>query len=316
MNKTDPRQVLLRRLPTTFKSVPTARQAVRASKFSIKDVGLRRQKFCRRQVAALSRKGMYFALRPIRMITMNISHNNRVKKLLTVLVSFAYGFLFQGSCFAQSDIPPVRSQSGNESTDCSSSTQPENAQPLPGWQGSDLHKAISRQDIVTVRKLLKQKANPNEKDNYGNVPLFYTVGPRIGEPKIKPSEVKRHERGKGMQFQLEAEEELLKYGADPNLRGIDDVPILVEAASGGFGHRHTIQVLNLLIEYKADVNLRDKHGFTALMAAAQTGSPDVVNFLLEHGADVAMTDCKGTTAMSIAQSLKHTDVVRILQGNN
>jgi ankyrin repeat protein len=184
---------------------------------------------------------------------------------------------------------------------------------LPEWEGRDLHKAISRQDSVALGNLLKQKANPNEKDNYGNTPLFYAVGLTIKEPTMETPEAARREREKEAQFKISAVEQLLKSGADPNLRRTGDVTPLIKAASGGYGPRHTVQILTLLIAYRADVNSRDNRGFTALMAAAQTGSPEVVKFLLEQHADATLTNCEGKTAILIARSFNHMDVVRILQ---
>lgn len=244
---------------------------------------------------------------------MNTSHNNRVKTCLTYLTVFALVFLLQNSYFPRaSNTQNAQHQSDNKSIDCNSSKQ-ENTEPLPEWRGSDLHKALTRKDVVAVRNLLKLKANPNERDNYGNTPLFYAVGPKIREPKIKPAEVRRREREKEMQFQIKAVKELLKYGADPNQPGAHNVLPLIRAAAGGFGDRHTVQILTMLIGRNADVNLQDERGFTALMTAAETGSPEVVKLLLEHGADATMTNCDGKTAMSIAQSFTHSDVVRILQ---
>jgi uncharacterized protein len=242
---------------------------------------------------------------------MNTGQRNSGKKYLADLIVFVLVVILTSTSSA---FVPSNSQSSAQTkpSDCNPSTQ-ENAQPLPEWRGSELHEAISREDLKTVRTLLKQNANPNEKDNYGNTPLFYAVGLTIKEPFIKPPERERLERQKESQFKISAVEELLKHGADPNQRGSKGLTPLIEAAAGGYGPRHTVQILSLLISHKADVNLRDKQGFTALMAAAYAGSPEAVKFLLEHGADPKLTDCEGKTAIKLAESFNHTEVVRILQ---
>jgi hypothetical protein len=246
---------------------------------------------------------------------MNTGHSDRIKTYLVDLMAFALVFLLQSSGFGGTPLNKQnpRSQEGTKSGGCTQSTPQENAQPLPEWQGSDLHKAISRQDLGALRNLLKRKANPNIKDNYGNTPLFYAVGLTIKEPTMEAPEAAHREREKEAQFKISAVEQLLKSGADPNLRGTGDVTPLIKAASGGYGPRHTVQILTLLIAYQADVNSRDNRGFTALMTAAHTGSPEVVKFLLEHQADATLTNCEGKTAILIARSFNHTDVVRILQ---
>jgi ankyrin repeat protein len=220
---------------------------------------------------------------------------------------------FQASGFGQPNSERVPGQSTNDTVDCDRAKTSDNASSLPEWQGSELHKAITRQDLVGVRKLLTRQANPNEKDIYGNTPLFYAVGPQIGEPKIKPSELKRIDRKRTMQFQRNAVEALLKSGADPNVSGMDRMVIFVRAASGGFGARHTIQILKLLLKYEADINRRDGKGYTGLMEASYRGHTEVVQFLLEQGADVHLTNCDGKTAMSLAQAFQRADVVRVLQ---
>jgi ankyrin repeat protein len=247
-------------------------------------------------------------------ITLNTSRNkDLIKGAALVVLCLTFSVMVQESGSTQPDPVYAPTQSTNEAIDCHSAKPGDNAPPLPEWQGSELHKAIARQDIIGVKKLLTQQANPNEKDNYGNTPLFYAVGPRIGEPKLKPFERKRLDRKRAMRFQLNAVEALLKSGADPNVSGMDRMVIFVRAASGGFGAPHTIEVLKLLLKYEADVNRRDGKGFTALMEASYRGHTEVVQFLLQHGSDARLTNCDGKTAISLAQAFHHADVVRLLQ---
>jgi hypothetical protein len=247
---------------------------------------------------------------------MNIGHSDRIRTRLAYLTTFALVFFLQGSRpgGALSETQNAQSQAGAKPGACPPPAPQDYDQPAREWQGSDLHKAIARQDLVALRKLLKQKANPNEKDNYGNTPLISAAAPIIYEPKHRQPEIIRREREKEARFKISAVEELLKHGADPNIRGYRGVTPLIWAAWGWYGRRRTIQFLTLLSAYKADVNLRDEEGLTALMVAARMGRPEIVKLLLDHQADAALTDCEGKTALQIAQSYKRTDVVRILQG--
>jgi ankyrin repeat protein len=247
---------------------------------------------------------------------MNTSHGNNFRPTFSDLIALVLVILLQCACLAgpQSSTQNAQDKSSNtKPVDCASPTPLENVETMPEWQGSDLHKAISRQDLAGFRNLLNQNANTNAKDNYGNAPLFYAAGLTIKEPNTRTAEIERREREKEAQFKITAVEELLKHGADPNLRGAHKATPMIKAASGGFGPRHTVQILSLLIGYQADVNLRDERGYSALMTAAQTGSPEVVKFLLEHDADATLANCDGKTAILIAQALNHTEVVRILQ---
>ena len=59
-------------------------------------------------------------------------------------------------------------------------------------------------------------------------------------------------------------------------------------------------ILDLLIEYKADVNEQDEIGLTPLMVAAFIDSAYHVEYLLEHKADVQLIDETGYTALHLA----------------
>ncbi len=71
---------------------------------------------------------------------------------------------------------------------------------------------------------------------------------------------------------------------------------LHEAAA--MGH---LEVARLLLERGADVNAKNKHGFTPLHFAAGIGHTDVAKLLLEHGADVNAKDEHGRTPADIAR---------------
>lgn len=64
----------------------------------------------------------------------------------------------------------------------------------------------------------------------------------------------------------------------------------------------------------ADVNARERlYGRTALMIAAAAGHGDVVALLIESGADVNLADLEGSTALSLARNSGHLDVAAQLE---
>ena len=54
-----------------------------------------------------------------------------------------------------------------------------------------------------------------------------------------------------------------------------------------------LDVIDLLIEAGANINLADNYGATVLHRAAYTGYPGLVSYLIEHGADKTLKDNEG-----------------------
>ncbi|KAL4959687.1 ankyrin repeat-containing domain protein [Aspergillus stella-maris] len=74
------------------------------------------------------------------------------------------------------------------------------------------------------------------------------------------------------------------------------------------------EIVNRLLQHKADVNLRGEHSCTVLQLAAATGHSDILKRLLECGADVnAVTGRYGTALQAAAQG-GHGEIVSILVG--
>ena len=83
---------------------------------------------------------------------------------------------------------------------------------------------------------------------------------------------------------------------------------LIEAAWKG----DTVKVRVLLVK-GADINAKDKEGFTALMCAAMCGYTDIVQVLLAKGADVNGKNKNSDTALSLAAKEDHEEIVRSLK---
>ena len=65
----------------------------------------------------------------------------------------------------------------------------------------------------------------------------------------------------------------------------------------------------------ADVNSKDKDGYTPLMAAAINGNLDVVEILVGEDAEVDARAADGNTALELAKVNRHPDVVEFLKQN-
>ncbi|GAB5366266.1 hypothetical protein AAMO2058_001129400 [Amorphochlora amoebiformis] len=78
-------------------------------------------------------------------------------------------------------------------------------------------------------------------------------------------------------------------------------------------HGHTNVISLLVLDAKAQVNMRNLEGETALLAAARAGHSSVVQLLVTMKAQVTQTDSKGMTALEVAKEGKKRDIEKILQ---
>ena len=109
-----------------------------------------------------------------------------------------------------------------------------------------------------------------------------------------------------------AAETLLTAGANPNA-AVEVVPgfpttYLITAATNG-----SLDLVKLLLKYKAQVNQPDGFKATALMAAAGKGNKAMVELLLASGADAKAKDDDGKDALALAKEGGNKEVVALLE---
>jgi hypothetical protein len=68
----------------------------------------------------------------------------------------------------------------------------------------------------------------------------------------------------------------------------------------------------MLLEEGANVDVKDKDGWTALMRAAHEGNEPLIKLLLDNKADVNEKDPNGETALMTASERGHTAAARVL----
>jgi ankyrin repeat protein len=95
-----------------------------------------------------------------------------------------------------------------------------------------------------------------------------------------------------------------------NARSDNDFAVLPlhSAVAGGHG-----DVAALLIEAGADVNARQRHGWTPLHGAAQNGAIETVERLLAAGADPTARNDDGVSAAALAAGAGHADLAARLR---
>ena len=106
---------------------------------------------------------------------------------------------------------------------------------------------------------------------------------------------------------------ILGLGADPNEAGASARYPIIAAARG---LKSPVKLVEALLQYKADVSVRDSNGWTALHTAAKRGSEAVVRLLLEHGASPNAKTYNGETALLIAAENEHAAIVPLLEEHN
>lgn len=90
----------------------------------------------------------------------------------------------------------------------------------------------------------------------------------------------------------------------------DNNQVLIEAAKQG-----ELEKVKSLLDGGADINGKDKNGFTALMWASSKGHLEIVKLLLDKGADINARHSHGDIALIMASSEGHLEVVRLLLNN-
>ena len=142
-----------------------------------------------------------------------------------------------------------------------------------------LHKATSEGNLAMAAYLIRNGAQTEVEDNFGNTPLIYAA----------------------IKNRLEVAKLLISNGAPmnkPNRRGI--TPLSMAALQGSF------DVVKCLITNGADMNS------TLLHLSAKSGNLNVVKYLVINGANISTKTLKGRTAFDVAHEHGHKEVAKYL----
>ena len=103
------------------------------------------------------------------------------------------------------------------------------------------------------------------------------------------------------------EELTKKHGDLANVREERKWSALIAAASTG-----KLNVVQYLLQKKANLNLRTNLGDTAIYRASAKGYADIVKLLLESGANPTIKDKKGDTPLMKAASKGNVEIMQLL----
>jgi len=121
---------------------------------------------------------------------------------------------------------------------------------------------------------------------------------------------------------MEVVRALLDRGASPNITAMGLTPFLVAAGvgtggrgAGGAGSAPNTQLMDLLLQHGANVNVQvsgtktysmriarspsPNEGMTALHVAVQSGRVEIVRYILDHGASTKLVDDNGRTPIDL-----------------
>lgn len=185
---------------------------------------------------------------------------------------------------------------------------------------TDFQTAITRDNYVTVRKLLQQGVDPNTADAQGRPALVKAMqldalrvaqvliaapGVRIngaspsGETALMHACIKGH---------LDVVQQLLALDARINQPGWTPLHYAASADT-----EHSMAIAQLLLERHAYIDAESPNRSTPLMLAAQYGSQSMVQLLLDAGADVQVRNQLGLSAVDFARRSEREFMVEILE---
>ena len=113
---------------------------------------------------------------------------------------------------------------------------------------------------------------------------------------------------------------LLEMGVDPNIFTEIGKEPLIASIDGGFFGRNTNQkeVVKMLIDAGADINLKSSYGNQAIHIAARHGSKEIMSLLIKKGADLNALNAERSDQLApihIATKNGHSEVFKLLVEN-
>ena len=188
----------------------------------------------------------------------------------------------------------------------------------PAIERTLLCEAVRRRKEWAVTLLLENGANSQAFDGKGRQALYYAIdngqesmvkalldhgGLQDATVYTVPQRTWLHLAMSG--GNLNIIEMILKAGVDANEKDIwGDTPLHYLTA---LGLTHLAQIVNLLLEFGAQVNIVNKIAETPLHLAVSHVRPEVVQILLDAGADPYLVNTRGQSAMDIARTMSFMD---------
>jgi len=189
--------------------------------------------------------------------------------------------------------------------------------------GQMFRKATKKGDLETIEMLLSLGFDPNTPvDGHGYKPLWYAISSGNAEvvelllaahadPNAKPSNDPFSATPLRLALQndnLRMAEDLVMSGAQVDARGNDGRTALYDEVRD-----RQLDAIRLLIQARADVNIRDNKGVSPLDYAVASSTEDTIALLLAHGARLNEPNPEtGATPISEAAPRGNAEIVQYL----
>jgi ankyrin repeat protein/serine/threonine protein kinase len=189
--------------------------------------------------------------------------------------------------------------------------------------------AVTYGKLAVVQFLLEHGADASIADTQANTPLMIAAEGNGYMPNNAPMTVallaagvkveEQDARGRTAFYRASAEGKedtmrlLLEKKANPNVKASDGSTPLIEAVSNG-----KMAAAKLLLDSGADVNLASANGLTPLLIAAEGNSyikspSEMISLLLAHKADTKAVDSQGRTPLALATANKNAPAIELLK---
>lgn len=186
-------------------------------------------------------------------------------------------------------------------------------------EGAALAFAVAGGHEGIVRLFLNLGADANMKDSWDRTPLMFacyhgseTIARLLIDHGALADEIDTQSETALVKAALQGHAKLVTIILGQNVQVdkathyTDESALMVAA---GKGH---LEVVQLLLRGRANINFQDKHGSTALMNAIKTGKEDVAGYLIDNGANIRTKDDDGASALAHAAARGQMNMVRIL----
>lgn len=180
---------------------------------------------------------------------------------------------------------------------------------------------VRRDDVDKTSRLLNKGFNPNYNHvANGETPL--TMATTLGRPNTMIIRLVsggafldfRNKKGHTplhaavINKNKDAMRTLLDLGSSPNFKDKDNLTPLFLCCMAD----HPLQLISMLLHERAQLQCKDRHGYTELHHACKLGNKDLVEQLVFYGADMNSQDHNEDTPLHLCASFNHRDCGEVL----